>query len=482
MSAETKRIAIAAARRRAVDAAAVLPVVDVIVVAACFTLAGMVNWSYRNVTDERILILLALTVAAISAFKYLGHYDRRRLFWQEVGDIALVAGAGFLLDAALLYLAKINFSRLWVATSWTGVALFLPLARMATKRVLSGVSRWRLPTVIVGTGPLARETAEAYLHDPYLGYQIEAFVDPSSEPTAESRDVIQVAGKPVPVVRDVSLVGLVAAAGRGVHVVVALDADDISDHEKLLEQLCLGPVSVDFVSPLRGLPTSNTTLTHFFSHEVLALRIRNNLARPWARFVKRGFDLVLSGTALLLVLPVMAVIAALLALEGGPIFFAHQRVGRGGRPFSCYKFRTMVPNAQQVLEELLERDPRARAEWERDRKLRNDPRVTRLGYWLRRLSLDELPQLINILRGDMSVVGPRPVVGDELKRYGSARIYYEMVRPGLTGLWQISGRNDVDYERRVALDTWYVRNWTLWYDILIIFRTLVVLPARSGAY
>lgn len=159
-----------------------------------------------------------------------------------------------------------------------------------------------------------------------------------------------------------------------------------------------------------------------------------------------------------------------------------RRIGRGGRPFYCYKFRTMVPNAQEVLEDLLARDPQARVEWERDRKLRDDPRVTRLGHWLRRLSFDELPQLFNIPRGDMSLVGPRPVVEEELGRYGPARIYYEMVRPGLTGLWQISGRNDLDYERRVALDTWYVRNWTLWYDIVILFRTLVVVPARAGAY
>ena len=142
----------------------------------------------------------------------------------------------------------------------------------------------------------------------------------------------------------------------------------------------------------------------------------------------------------------------------------------------------MISTSSEVLARLLAEDPEARAEWERDHKLRNDPRITPVGRFLRRTSLDELPQLLNVLRGEMSLVGPRPVVMDELDRYGEARIYYLQVRPGLTGLWQISGRNDVDYGRRVSLDTWYVRNWTLWYDLVILFKTALVVPSRGGAY
>jgi undecaprenyl-phosphate galactose phosphotransferase len=482
MSAELQRIAAGRDRAGTVNAATVLPVLDIAVMVACFALAGTINWSYRNITDERLLILLLLTTAAVVAFKYLGHYDRRRLFWQEVGDVAVVSVAGLLLDAAFLYLAKVNFSRVWVATSWASVAVAVPLARRGVKAWLSRRGSWRRPTIIVGTGPLARETAKAYQQDSYLGYEVVAFVDPSATGKHDAPASIEVGGRRVPVLRGFREMTGHDAGGRSAHLIVALDADDLSAHEDLLERLCLGPRSIDIISPLRGLPISNTTLTHFFSHEVLAMRIHNNLARPWARFAKRAFDVGLCSLGLVLVAPLMLGIAALLALEGGPILFAHRRIGRGGRPFYCYKFRTMVPNAQEVLEDLLARDPQARAEWERDRKLRADPRVTRLGHWLRRLSFDELPQLFNILRGDMSLVGPRPVVEEELERYGPARIYYEMVRPGLTGLWQISGRNDLDYERRVALDTWYVRNWTLWYDILILFRTLVVVPARAGAY
>jgi undecaprenyl-phosphate galactose phosphotransferase len=193
---------------------------------------------------------------------------------------------------------------------------------------------------------------------------------------------------------------------------------------------------------------------------------------------------VTASLLLLFLAPLLALVAVKIRLfDGGQVIFAHTRVGRHGRLFPCYKFRTMVANSAEVLAELLAKDPVARAEWERDRKLRCDPRITPLGRLLRKTSLDELPQLINVVRGEMSLVGPRPVVPDELELYGAARIYYLQVRPGLTGLWQISGRNDLDYERRVSLDAWYVRNWTLWYDILILVRTLLVVPGKAnGAY
>jgi undecaprenyl-phosphate galactose phosphotransferase len=150
--------------------------------------------------------------------------------------------------------------------------------------------------------------------------------------------------------------------------------------------------------------------------------------------------------------------------------------------FPCYKFRTMHVDAEQQLRDLLASDPAARAEWEREFKLRNDPRITRIGHFLRRTSLDELPQLFNVIRGEMSLVGPRPIIQAELARYGDDVDYFLMVRPGMTGLWQVSGRNDVDYDTRVYLDTWYVKNWSLWYDIAILFKTVRVVFARKGAY
>jgi exopolysaccharide production protein ExoY len=197
---------------------------------------------------------------------------------------------------------------------------------------------------------------------------------------------------------------------------------------------------------------------------------------------KRAFDIVFSLLALLFLAPVMLGIAALLKLrEGGTVFFAHERVGRGGRRFRCLKFRTMVPDAEERLAEILRTDPVARAEWEASRKLTNDPRISCLGNFLRRTSLDELPQFINVLKGDMSVVGPRPIVTEEMVLYREHIVDYLAVRPGVTGLWQVSGRSDTTFDERVALDSRYVRSVSLLEDLRIVGRTIGVLVNQKGA-
>ncbi len=179
--------------------------------------------------------------------------------------------------------------------------------------------------------------------------------------------------------------------------------------------------------------------------------------------------------------PLMIAIAWVIRLDGGPATFVHYRVGCGGRLFRCIKFRTMRPDAERVLSALLERDPALRAEWQRQHKLTNDPRVTACGRWLRRTSLDELPQLLNVLRGEMALVGPRPITLDELRRYGRTRWHYLSVLPGMTGLWQVTGRNCTTYERRIELDELYVKNRSIWFDCKILAKTAVVILTGEGA-
>ncbi len=199
--------------------------------------------------------------------------------------------------------------------------------------------------------------------------------------------------------------------------------------------------------------------------------------------LKRAMDVLGAGSLLLLALPFFLVVSLLVRLDGGPAFFGHQRVGRGGRSFACLKFRSMVVDSDRALAELLERDPAARAEWDATRKLKRDPRVTWIGRFLRATSLDELPQLINVLRGEMSLVGPRPVVQRELtQHYGLAAEHYLSVRPGITGLWQVSGRSDTSYAQRVALDVAYATRPSLLTDLRILLRTPAVVLLRRGAY
>ena len=198
---------------------------------------------------------------------------------------------------------------------------------------------------------------------------------------------------------------------------------------------------------------------------------------------KRALDVIGAGLGLVLLSPFFLVVALLVRADGGPAFFAHQRVGRGGKLFGCLKFRSMVIDSQARLEALLATDPAARAEWEATRKLKNDPRITRIGRFLRSTSLDELPQLINVLRGEMSLVGPRPVQEAEIDRYyGASAAHYMAVRPGITGLWQVSGRSETSYESRVALDVSYVSRPSMLADLSILLRTPVAVMSRRGAH
>ena len=206
------------------------------------------------------------------------------------------------------------------------------------------------------------------------------------------------------------------------------------------------------------------------------------LKEPARRISKRGLDILGASCLLALLSPLLLVITLMILKDGKQVLFGHRRIGARGRQFKCWKFRSMVPNAEQVLRDVLARDPVARAEWEKDFKLRNDPRITTIGKFLRSTSLDELPQLINVLMGEMSLVGPRPIVADEIVRYGAAFHDYTRCRPGITGVWQVSGRNDTGYRQRVHFDQQYARHSTFGGDIAILLRTPVAVLRRSGAY
>lgn len=210
---------------------------------------------------------------------------------------------------------------------------------------------------------------------------------------------------------------------------------------------------------------------------------RASIPQPIGKSSKRIVDVILASTALVLLSPLLLLVAIIVKLsDGGPVFYSHSRIGLGGASFKCLKFRTMRPNAGAQLAELLKVNPEAKIEWEATRKLKSDPRVTVVGGILRESSIDELPQLINIVRGEMSLVGPRPITAEELPLYGEHVSSYMAGRPGLTGHWQISGRSDVSYQQRVRLDVQYLQNWSLAWDLVIIAKTVPVLFSHRGSY
>ena len=199
-------------------------------------------------------------------------------------------------------------------------------------------------------------------------------------------------------------------------------------------------------------------------------------------FAKRSFDIIGALSIAIICSPIILTIAVTIRLSGRPVLFSHQRVGKNRKMFPCHKFRSMIPDAEQVLQELLRSSPEILREWRESHKLRDDPRITKFGSFLRRSSMDELPQLWNVLKGDMSLVGPRPIVEDELERYGNKAMFYMSVKPGMTGLWQILGRSNVTYSRRVSLDTRYVRKQSFLLDTWILMRTVIVVIRRVGAH
>jgi len=402
------------------------------------------------------------------------HYSDRRPFWDELGDILRLTASLALLDMTLIAATRWNSSRMWWLLVWLAAVVMVVVGRALTRELLKQLGLWIRPTIIIGLGPNAADAAIALQSEPRMGFQVAGYVDvdhPQLQLTLDGHK-LQNAEQ------------LQALADQpGIQWVIALEHSQSEQREHWLRTLAQwGATDISVIPAMRGVPLYGTDMSHFFSHEVALLRVRNNLRRWPARLTKRLFDLTVAALLLLLLSPVMLIIAIALKLEGGAVLFAHTRVGKNGKAFRCYKFRSMVNQAEEKLQNLLQQNPQLKEEWDKERKLKDDPRISALGAFLRRNSLDELPQLFNVLQSQMSLVGPRPIVREELQKYGLEKSYYLMVRPGMTGLWQVSGRNDVDYETRVYLDAWYVKNWSLWYDLAILFKTMKVVLWRNGAY
>lgn len=409
-------------------------------------------------------------------------YKCRKPFWTDLWQLFTAIFAFFVAGAALGGVFVITHYQDWFLWACLSLLVLLPVGRHISKAMLRHWGLWCIPTVIIGHGDNAKEAYLALNSEPDMGFKVLAFVAFADKHSPSSSTLATSPLSNIPLV-SMALASAEISNLQGYQCVVALDTDQNMLCDSVIRLLNHNQITDLYVIPtMRGLPLDGMETANFFSHEVLLIQLRNNSVNPLHRACKRIFDIVVSATLLLLLSPLLMLLAYKVSQDGGSAIFGHTRVGSMGVSFKCYKFRSMVINAQEVLAHLLATDPVAKAEWDLDFKLKNDPRVNKLGEFMRRTSLDELPQLFNVLRGDMSLVGPRPVVKAELERYGDDVDYYLMVRPGITGLWQVSGRNDVDYATRVYLDAWYVKNWSLWTDIAILFKTISVVFERKGAY
>ncbi|WP_289367297.1 undecaprenyl-phosphate galactose phosphotransferase WbaP [Pantoea stewartii] len=405
----------------------------------------------------------------------LRHYTYRKPFWFELKEIVKTLVVFSLLDLALIAFSKWDFSRMVWVFSWSYALLLLPLMRAGVKSAINRAGQWQKETIIIGSGRNATEAYAALQSEEILGYNVQAFISVEDAPLQQS-----VNGVPVISANDINWQTI---DRDNVQFIVAMEYEQQPERDRWLKFLSkMNCRSVSVIPTLRGVPLYGTDMSFIFSHEVMILRVSNNLAKHSSRFLKRGFDIVIASLLLLFLAPVFALLCYMVKRDGGNAIYGHERVGQDGKKFKCLKFRSMVTNSKEVLENLLATSEEARREWDKDFKLKNDPRITRIGGFLRKTSLDELPQLWNVIRGEMSLVGPRPVIEAELERYAGDVDYYLMAKPGMTGLWQVSGRNDIDYDTRVYFDSWYVKNWALWTDIAILFKTAGVVLRRDGAY
>ena len=392
-------------------------------------------------------------------------------------DIFKSVFAGWVSSIIIIYFLKASdqSSRLFIILFGLFVLVNVCVIRYVVLKFLKRRNIFYEPIILIGAGLTAERLIKFWQEDLGYRYKIVGLID--------DKPVSKTLPKNFPLLGGFNDARSIIRAAQIKTVIIAAPGLTKDKLQALITKIQPYVKNISFIPDLIGTPMSSAEVSILFSEKILMLNLRNNLSRPYNRAIKRIFDLTLTICGGLMISPVLLVIAIMVGIDNrGRIIFAHKRVGTAGKKFPCYKFQTMIPNAEEKLKEYLAENPAAKREWEETFKLTNDPRVTKLGSFLRRTSLDELPQLWNVIRGEMSLVGPRPIVQAEVERYGKNIREYYMVPPGITGMWQVSGRSDTTYPERVAMDTWYVRNWSVWIDIMYLFKTVKAVLQSKGAY
>lgn len=372
---------------------------------------------------------------------------------------------------------SINFSRLILGFFWLLALVVVPLNRWLVRHIALRLGLWGEPVALIGFGPNGRKILSFLRKNRHYGMNPVIVVNgyAARQKKEDDFDCPEIHAETLVAHKD-----LLAQAGIRTAILVPPEIPQVL-HDALLNEQQFGLRRLILISSL-GWFGGSAVVPHDLQG-ILGLEVERNLLNAGEQLLKRALDWTLMALGSPFVASLIALIAVLVKLDSpGPVFYRQKRVGHNGHLLWVWKFRTMVANADELLEDFLQFDESLRIEWEATHKLKDDPRVTPIGCFLRKTSLDELPQLWNVLRGEMSLVGPRPIVKDEIQHYATSYRLYTQVRPGLTGLWQISGRSDTSYSYRVSLDEYYVRHWSIWMDLYILIRTLWVVVKGSGAY
>lgn len=424
------------------------------------------------------LSVLPILFLAPALYYFDGLYDSvMPPFPQEMHKLGIGLSLAYLAMGIVIFFGRADLpSRLVIVIAWFLSLALLPIFRVFMRKHFASRLWWTRPVIIFGSPQDAAGLVQFLHFSPQTGLRPEALVC-----TSQNQNIPFVTAR-LPILKSSAEVKEFSTQYPDAYAIILNDNFERSTLRELMEQagrlfpsvlLVLNQTSSDLPMWLRPVEIAHT----------MALESKQNLFDKRRIFIKRSADLICSVLGGLAILPLLIGLALWIKIESpGPIFFRHKRLGLNGKHFNVLKFRTMIINAEEVLQGYLKNNPELQKEWDEDHKLRNDPRVTKVGEFLRRTSLDELPQIFNVIMGEMSLVGPRPIVDAEIPKYAEAYANYIRVRPGMTGLWQVSGRNDTSYTYRIRMDCYYISNWSIWMDIWILARTPMIVLKGSGAY
>jgi undecaprenyl-phosphate galactose phosphotransferase len=424
-----------------------------------------------------LLLYPYVVLVWIFVFAYEKLYTKRYPFWEEVKILLKSATLSFSIIMILIFISKkqAQFSRTIVVLAYALSLLLFPISRYLVKIFLVKFNIWKKKLIILGVHQTSLLILKSIKKNKTMGYEAIGFLDNDPEKIGKKYLGLKVIGP-------FSELEKIANTYQSRDIMVTTPhwprkklRELLTKCENLSESMWLIPRSGDFITEGVEIEVIG---------EILTLHIKKNLEKPWNILIKTLFEKCLTFILIILFLPLFTIIAIAIKLDSkGPVFYIQNRLGQRNRMFRLFKFRSMYINSEGKLFEYLDKNQEAKKEWEYYKKLKNhDPRVTRIGRIIRRYSLDELPQLLNIILGTMSLVGPRPYLMEELEGRDAFKNILTKVKPGVTGLWQISGRSELPFKERISIDEYYIRNWSLWLDIIILLKSIKVLFSSKGAF
>lgn len=439
---------------------------------------------YSESSYKHLVVAFILSFGSLVALFFGGHYTKRLPWWGQVHFLLKVTSFALLIEGFSAYILGLHYSRILIVIFWSLAFGALLLSRIFGYKIKSHAASWKLPTVIVGDVGTITDALFAMDSDRSMGLDPQVVLLRDKEAETLDREELPERYRHIRILDGLTGYQKFLETNPEFYYVIAMEAFRGDRRDSLIALLTQKNIRFSIIPSISRTSLYQSKPLYFFGNDVMMLESKGYIMTSLEAFMKRAMDIAGALVGLAVFGLPMLLVAVMLRVEGqgGTIFYGGERIGRNGRTFRCWKFRSMEPGTDHLLHQYLAENPQAKAYWDRYFKLPDDPRVqTRTSRFIRKASIDELPQLWNVLKGDMSLVGPRPILPNEIEAYGDKYHEYTAVRPGLTGLWQVSGRSATSFHRRVVWDSWYVRNWSLWGDVVIILKTVGTVLGRSGA-